>query len=127
MPVDTTHFSLRLNIYVQADSKEQRATVKDRVMALAASIDDSGDGLIDEEEILTALLTLGYQVKQIASHAVLLSVRVWQPDEADDIASQSCGEDGMRVEEFIKIFTTIAEGDIKKFAKVEAAYGMNDT
>jgi len=97
-------------LLLMADSKEQRATVKDRVMALAASIDDSGDGLIDEEEILTALLTLGYQ-----------------PDEADDIASQSCGEDGMRVEEFIKIFTTIAEGDIKKFAKVEAAYGMNDT
>ena len=38
------------------------ATVKDRVMALAAFIDDSGDGLIDEDEILTALLTIGYQV-----------------------------------------------------------------
>lgn len=97
-------------LLLMADSKEQRATVKDRVMALAAFIDDSGDGLIDEDEILTALLTIGYQ-----------------PDEADDIAAQSCGEDGMRVEDFIQIFTTIAEGDIKKFARVEEAYGMNKT
>ena len=46
----------------QTDSKEQAASVRDRVMALAAQIDDSDDGLIDQQEILTALQALGYSV-----------------------------------------------------------------
>ena len=51
----------------QADKEEHRASVEDRVLALARTIDDSGDGFIDEEEILQALSTLGYQVRAVGA------------------------------------------------------------
>ena len=134
----------------QTDSKEQAASVRDRVMALAAQIDDSDDGLIDQQEILTALQALGYSVtpqscmispslsdsrchccslrhscclsrscsyiinKYSLTIALALLTRSdsaygGQPQEADDIAAASCGEDGMSTSDFIDIFTTIAE------------------
>ena len=56
-------------MFWQGDSKEHHATCRDRVVALATHIDDSGDsdGTIDVDEILTALITLGYAVLRASS------------------------------------------------------------
>lgn len=94
-------------LLIKADKEEHRASVEDRVLALARTIDDSGDGFIDEEEILQALSALGYQM-----------------DEAESIAKEKCGDDGMAVADFVATFTQLAECNLKKFAQVERAYGM---
>lgn len=97
-------------LFLQADAQEHKATVQDRVHALGQAMDTSGDGHIDEDEILAALMTLGYK-----------------SDEAEAMAKEQCGLTGMTLESFMQIFTRIAEADIKQFAKIEKAYGMHRT
>ena len=108
---DTSGIQNLLNaLFLQADAQEHQATVQDRVHALAHAMDASGDGQIDEDEILAALMTLGYKA-----------------DEAEAMAQESCGTSGMTIDAFAQIFIRIAEADIKKFAKIEKAYGMHRT
>jgi len=45
-------------------------------------------------------------------------------DEAFDVASKICGEDGMSVDDFVEAFTELAEHNLEKFGEVEKAYGI---
>jgi len=107
---DVNDFSLQnvLNaLYLHADAQESAAALADRVEALGNMIDADGSGYLDEEEIIDALVALGYD-----------------QDDAGELAAKECGTKGMPMRKFTMVFTEIAQVNLTQFEAVEKKYGL---
>jgi len=109
---DTNDFSLQnvLNaLFLHADAAESAAALADRVEALGKKIDDDSSGFLDNQEILDALIALGYD-----------------QEDAQQLAEKECGPKGMAMETFVMVFTEIAQVNLMQFEAVEKKYGVKD-